>query len=387
MFQLKIFSRIIGMNMHSVVSHSLSYLLALLLGMLHQTRCEEIENFCFDGNYENRRLNNTRVLQYLHSNSGPECVLQCLNRDKCCRSINYKKSSQCEKNCELLSETGAEKPERLVEDHEYNHYVLLQPSREQTKYWCPDSPCLNGGTCQGGCGKNNSRCICPSPYSGKYCTDEFCADALQFRGNNVYEYGILDAPSTNLNSFTISFWMKTTGIFGQSVLSYAYKNGEKIRSNGILINSRKEGFQMYFEAPRKDAKISPDHLNLYNTTKFRHVCITWQSSDGQLVIYLDGIHNYSTTTLNGSIIRGGGKWVIGQDQDKLGGGFEAGGSFAGELVGIHIWDKILSYAEIEKISSSCRETAKGNYVAFSDFIIYGNVTRYRPDCCNITFGN
>ncbi|XP_028401149.1 sushi, von Willebrand factor type A, EGF and pentraxin domain-containing protein 1-like [Dendronephthya gigantea] len=374
------------MNMHFVVSPSLSYLFFLLLGMLHQTRCEEIENFCFDGNYEDRRLNNTRVLQYLRSNSGPECVLQCLNRDKCCRSINYKKSSQCEKNCELLSETGAEKPDRLVEDHEYDHYVLLQPSREQTVSWCPDSPCLNGGTCLGGCGMGDSYCKCPPKYEGKYC-NYLCADGLRFRGGNTEEYGILNASSTDLTSFTACFWMRTAGISGKSILSYAYKLGDDVVQNGFLINSRKEGFEIYFEP----YNISGNHyvrtgLLLADTQSFKHVCITWQSSDGQLVIYLDGNQNY-TTIRKGKLLPGGGVWVIGQDQDSLGGGFEDAGAFSGELVGVHIWDKVLPTAEIMKLSSSCVEMVKGNYVAFSDFKIHGNVTRFSPDCCNITFGN
>lgn len=34
---------------------------------------------------------------------------------------------------------------------------------------CPDYPCLNGGTCIGGCGNERSFCNCTQMFGGKYC--------------------------------------------------------------------------------------------------------------------------------------------------------------------------------------------------------------------------
>ena len=65
-----------------------------------------------------------------------QCIFMCLNEDRCCRSINYKKNSLCDekKNCELLHVTPAEEPELLEEHPDYDHYVLLQPNRVSEGY-------------------------------------------------------------------------------------------------------------------------------------------------------------------------------------------------------------------------------------------------------------
>ena len=50
--------------------------------------------------------------------------------------------------------------------------------------------------------------------------------------------------------------MKTTGKSGKSMLSYAYQFGDSVISNGLLLDSRREGFEILFHAsPGEDARI------------------------------------------------------------------------------------------------------------------------------------
>ncbi|XP_028417722.1 uncharacterized protein LOC114542175 [Dendronephthya gigantea] len=88
--------------------------------------------FCFDGNNEGRRLNAT-VLTSCYTQSAAKCVLQCSN-EPCCRSVNYHKTSSGEcliENCELLHAISTENPQYLVEDKDFDYFILLpQPERE-----------------------------------------------------------------------------------------------------------------------------------------------------------------------------------------------------------------------------------------------------------------
>ena len=65
----------------------------------------------------------------MHAGSGVECVLLCMHKDKSCRSINFRKTSNCERNCELLADVDTEKPDLLLKDANCDYYVLLEPSR------------------------------------------------------------------------------------------------------------------------------------------------------------------------------------------------------------------------------------------------------------------
>ena len=61
--------------------------------------------------------------------------------------------------------------------------------------------------------------------------------------------------------------------------------------------------------------------------KLHHVCVTWESSNGHFKVYKDGdlvktLYNVKT----GETFNAGGIWVIGQEQDSLGGGFQTADS-------------------------------------------------------------
>ncbi|CAB4013113.1 Hypothetical predicted protein, partial [Paramuricea clavata] len=114
--------------------------------------------------------------------------------------------------------------------------------------------------------------------------------------------------------------------------------------------------------------------------KFHHLCVTWQSSNGNFNVYVNGTVAFSTTAMNGKVLPGGGSWVIGQDQDSVGGGFDANQAFGGEISEVHVWNRALSPAEIEVLASSCAQDLVGNYVAYTDFKIRGNVPTFQH-CC------
>ena len=81
------------------------------------------------------------------------------------------------------------------------------------------------------------------------------------------------------------------------------------------------------------------------------------------------------------MIRGGGALVLGQEQDSLGGSFQASQSFIGEMTGVNIWDHVIGDEEIKSMSMSCH-SGVGNVFQWPDFKPYlkGSVKIIKPSC-------
>ncbi|NXG49129.1 AGRD2 protein, partial [Psilopogon haemacephalus] len=93
--------------------------------------------------------------------------------------------------------------------------------------------------------------------------------------------------------------------------------------------------------------------------QWHHFCVTWQQENGTWAVYADGKRRASASGLcavepsASQAIYGQGTFIIGQDQDSLGGTFREKESFSGNITDLHIWQKVLSAEQIEKVRS-CR---------------------------------
>ncbi|NWV79392.1 AGRD2 protein, partial [Dasyornis broadbenti] len=91
--------------------------------------------------------------------------------------------------------------------------------------------------------------------------------------------------------------------------------------------------------------------------QWHHFCVTWQQENGTWAIYADGKRRASASGLCSvglsapQAIYGQGTFIIGQDQDSLGGTFRAKESFSGNITDLHIWQKVLGAEQIEKVRS------------------------------------
>ena len=83
----------------------------------------------------------------------------------------------------------------------------------------------------------------------------------------------------------------------------------------------------------------------------------------------------------GHVIRGSGLLVLGQEQDLVGGTFDARQSFIGEMTGVNIWDHVVKDQEINRMSKSCL-TGVGNVFQWSDFKAHlkGSVKIIKSSC-------
>lgn len=82
--------------------------------------------------------------------------------------------------------------------------------------------------------------------------------------------------------------------------------------------------------------------------KYHHLAARWRSSDGSTQIFLDGVQVLTATLKTGYSIVGGGAFVVGQEQDALGAGFDATQAWKGEIDEARLYNRFLSDAEIKQ---------------------------------------
>uniref|UniRef100_A0A3B4WJU4 Pentraxin 4 n=1 Tax=Seriola lalandi dorsalis TaxID=1841481 RepID=A0A3B4WJU4_SERLL len=86
-------------------------------------------------------------------------------------------------------------------------------------------------------------------------------------------------------------------------------------------------------------------------SRWHHLCVLWSSIQGRFWHYSD--HRLTSSGSNfrkGWEIPGGGSVVLGQEQDSVGGGFDASEGFAGQVAGFRVWNRVLSPPEVEGVA-------------------------------------
>ena len=125
----------------------------------------------------------------------------------------------------------------------------------------------------------------------------------------------------------------------------------------------------------------------YTTTNdgaWHQICTTWENSAGAWQFYIDGQLFDSGDGLSaGHEIGNDGIFILGQDQDDYGDGFELDQSFNGEIYNVNMWNSVLPADEILQMSTDCADGV-GNYLMWKDFVdadVYGDVSKTSPASC------
>ncbi|KAL7883200.1 hypothetical protein SRHO_G00008580 [Serrasalmus rhombeus] len=119
-------------------------------------------------------------------------------------------------------------------------------------------------------------------------------------------------------------------------------------------------------------------------SKWHHLCVTWSTRDGVWEAYQDGVKRGSGENLSPwHPIKPGGVFILGQEQDTLGGRFDATQSFVGEMSDLQLWSRVLTSQEIYN-QASCSSHLTGDVIAWSEPIVelHGGVTKYPFDPCH-----
>ncbi|CAG0914385.1 unnamed protein product [Notodromas monacha] len=129
---------------------------------------------------------------------------------------------------------------------------------------------------------------------------------------------------------------------------------------------------------------------------WHHMCVGWRSSDGTWALMKDGeVADFGNGLSEKKPLSGRGVFVLGQEQDTIGGGFSLGESFTGTLAKLEAFSFVPWLANTSLASGqvwgnpethffNCELAPKGDLMTWSDFLEMrqGNVKVEMGDLCS-----
>ncbi|KAG9343743.1 hypothetical protein JZ751_013124, partial [Albula glossodonta] len=199
---------------------------------------------------------------------------------------------------------------------------------------------------------------------------------LTFPLRTNYMYAKVMKSMPEMYAFTVSMWIKSNASPGVGTpFSYAVPGQA---NELVLIEWGNNPMEILIND--KVAKLP----FLINDGKWHHICVTWTTRDGVWEAFQDGsLRGNGENLAPYHPIKPQGVLVLGQEQDTLGGGFDATQAFVGELANFNIWDKKLSAGEIYNLATCSSKAQTGNVFSWVEtgIEIYGGASKWTFEPC------
>ncbi|KAM9856699.1 neuronal pentraxin receptor b [Aulostomus maculatus] len=198
---------------------------------------------------------------------------------------------------------------------------------------------------------------------------------LSFPMRTNYMYGLVRKEITEMYAFTACVWLKAKegGIGTPFSYSVPDQPNELVLLQGVhnpvelLINDKVA--QLPLSLPQNE---------------WQHICVSWTLRDGVWKAYQGGkMKGRGEGLAAWHPIKPGGVLILGQEQDTLGGRFDASQALVGELSQFNLWDRLLKPAEVAALAD-CSSSALGNIAPWTDLDVdvYGGATKESLDPCH-----
>uniref|UniRef100_A0A8C5IT06 Neuronal pentraxin 2 n=2 Tax=Passerellidae TaxID=1729112 RepID=A0A8C5IT06_JUNHY len=212
----------------------------------------------------------------------------------------------------------------------------------------------------------------PGGNSAFKSPDEFKV-SLPLRTN--YLYGKIKKTLPELYAFTVCLWLRSSASPGIGTpFSYAVPG----QANEIvLIEWGNNPIELLI-----NDKVAQLPLFI-SDGKWHHICITWTTRDGMWEAFQDGEKLGTGENLAPwHPIKPGGVLILGQEQDTVGGRFDATQAFVGEMSQFNIWDRVLRAEDIMNIAN-CSINMPGNIIPWVDnnVDVFGGATKWPVETC------
>ncbi|CAL8381647.1 neuronal pentraxin-2b isoform X1 [Gadus morhua] len=187
-----------------------------------------------------------------------------------------------------------------------------------------------------------------------------------------YLYGRITKSLPEMYAFTLCMWVKSSASPG---IGTPFSYGVPGQANEIvLIEWGNNPIELLI-----NDKVAQLPLAVRDG-RWHHICVAWTTRDGQWEAYQDGESVGSGDNLAAwHPIKPGGVIILGQEQDVVGGRFDAGQAFVGELSQVNLWDRVLKPPEIRSMAN-CTTYLPGNVVSWlaSNVEVFGRGAFKRP---------
>ncbi|XP_047433376.1 uncharacterized protein LOC125003465 [Mugil cephalus] len=198
---------------------------------------------------------------------------------------------------------------------------------------------------------------------------------LSFPMRTNYMYGLVRKEITEMYAFTACVWLKAKegGIGTPFSYSVPGQPNELVLLQGVhnpvelLINDKVA--QLPLSLPQDE---------------WQHICVSWTLRDGVWKAYQGGkMKGRGEGLAAWHPIKPGGVLILGQEQDTLGGRFDASQALVGELSQFNLWDRVLKPPEVAALAD-CSSSALGNIAPWTDHDVdvYGGATKESLDPCH-----
>ncbi|XP_028829180.1 neuronal pentraxin-1-like [Denticeps clupeoides] len=199
---------------------------------------------------------------------------------------------------------------------------------------------------------------------------------LTFPLRTNYMYAKVKKSLPEMYAFTLCMWIKSNASPGVGTpFSYAVPGQA---NELVLIEWGNNPMEILIND--KVAKLP----FLINDGKWHHICVTWTTRDGVWEAFQDGVQRGTGENLAPyHPIKPHGVLILGQEQDTLGGGFDATQAFVGELANFNVWDRKLTTGEIYNLATCNSRAQAGNVFSWSETSIevFGGATKWTFEPC------
>uniref|UniRef100_H2QLP3 Neuronal pentraxin receptor n=1 Tax=Pan troglodytes TaxID=9598 RepID=H2QLP3_PANTR len=193
---------------------------------------------------------------------------------------------------------------------------------------------------------------------------------------NNYMYARVRKALPELYAFTACMWLRSrsSGTGQGTPFSYSVPG----QANEIvLLEAGHEPMELLI-----NDKVAQLPLSLKDNG-WHHICIAWTTRDGLWSAYQDGELQGSGENLAAwHPIKPHGILILGQEQDTLGGRFDATQAFVGDIAQFNLWDHALTPAQVLGIAN-CTAPLLGNVLPWEDKLVeaFGGATKAAFDVC------
>uniref|UniRef100_A0A670XS82 Neuronal pentraxin receptor n=1 Tax=Pseudonaja textilis TaxID=8673 RepID=A0A670XS82_PSETE len=192
---------------------------------------------------------------------------------------------------------------------------------------------------------------------------------------NNYMYARMKKSLPELYAFTISMWLKAKN---SAEVGTPFSYSAPGQANElVLIVWGNNPMELII-----NDKVAQLPMTLKDGT-WHHVCITWITRDGIWSVYLDGVERGASDNLaSWHSIKPHGVMILGQEQDTLGGRFDATQAFVGEISQFNMWDRVLMPAEIVGLAN-CTSRLQGNVAQWDEKLVevHGGAAKLSFEIC------
>ncbi|XP_066866734.1 neuronal pentraxin receptor [Kogia breviceps] len=193
---------------------------------------------------------------------------------------------------------------------------------------------------------------------------------------NNYMYARVRKALPELYAFSVCMWLRSrSGGSGQGTpFSYSVPG----QANEIvLLEAGDDPMELLI-----NDKVAQLPLSLKDNG-WHHICLSWTTRDGLWSAYQDGELRGSGENLAAwHPIKPHGILILGQEQDTLGGRFDATQAFVGDIAQFNLWDHTLTPAQVLGIAN-CTGPLLGNIIPWEDKLVeaFGGATKAAFDVC------